>query len=443
MNRFRRGRNVSQWAGVQTGPMTVDVDAVWANRDRNPVPPHPVNPPVPHPVNAPAKYVSPLTAYLEYELNKTNASTQLAPPAQNAAPEVAHTAAAEATQQSVTPPQRQDTTSAVPSAECERSDANIHTEDELPERANANTNLLDSLPAFKAAIESFEKRGDPIMVSVDPEPSDAEAARTRPASSPEYERSAASIHTEAAVKAERAKRTPRPIPTLKQVTVRPSAPRPQSQPKSQNEIDLAHHERRCSICHHPDREAIEEAFLQWRRVKNIDSDFKPDGGPTAIYRHARALNLFKQRNLHLRTALEFVIERAENVIPTAEGLVKAIHAYTRINDQGEWIDTPTTHIVKVMPIVKPGPRNVTPATAGNVTLDVKKISDCPREGRVEVSIESPSGRPLLTGSAPQTESRPTPTKQRKRKFLTGARTHIRLFGKLANSVSKIWRRSAQ
>jgi hypothetical protein len=84
-------------------------------------------------------------------------------------------------------------------------------------------------------------------------------------------------------------------------------------------------------------------------------------------------------------------------------------------------------------------KNVTP----NVTLDVKKISDCPREERVEVSIESPSGRPLLTGSAPQTESRATPTKQRKRKFLTGARTHIRLFGKLANSVSKIWRRTAQ
>jgi hypothetical protein len=406
MNRFRRGRNVSQWAGLQTGPMTVDVDAVWANRDRNPVP-HPV----PHPVNAPVKYVSPLTAYAEYERNKTNASNQLAGTAQNAAPEVAHATAAETTLV----------------AEAAPSDpANVPTKETQP-TTEKPANLLDSLPAFKAAIESFEKRGDPIMVSADPQPLDEEPAAPRSQPKPR----------------KRPKRKPRPIPTLKQLTVRPSAQRPQSQPKSQNEIDLAHHKRRCSICHHPDRDAIEESFLQWRRVKNIDFDFKPDGGPTAIYRHARALNLFKQRNLHLRTALEFVIERAENVMPTAEGLVKAIHAYTRINDQGEWIDTPTTHIVKVMPIVKPGPRNVTPATSGNVTLDVKKISDCPREGRVEVSIESPSGRPLLTGSAPQTESRPTPTKQRKRKFLTGARTHIRIFGKLANSVSKIWRRSAQ
>jgi len=406
MNRFRRGRNVSQWGGLQTGPMTVDVEALWANRDRNPVP-HPV----PHTVNDPAKYVSPLTAYLEYELNKTNASNQLAGPTQNASPEVAHATAAETTLVS----------EAAPS-----DPANAPTKEADP-TTEKPINLLDSLPAFKAAIESFEKRGDPIMVSVAPAPRDAEPAA--PQSKPKPRK--------------RPKRKPRPIPTVKQLTVHPAALRPQRQPKSQNEIDLAHHERRCSICHHPDREAIEEAFLQWRRVKNIDFDFKPDGGPTAIYRHARAFNLFKQRNLHLRTALEFVIERAENVIPTAEGLVKAIHAYTRINDQGEWIDTPTTHIVKVMPIIKPGPRNVTPKTSGNVTLDVKKISDCPREGRVEVSIESPSGRPLLTGSAPQSESRPTPTKQRRRKFLTGARTHIRLFGKLANSVSKIWRRTAQ
>ncbi len=35
MKRFRTGRPASQWAGVQTGPMTVDVEALWANRDQN------------------------------------------------------------------------------------------------------------------------------------------------------------------------------------------------------------------------------------------------------------------------------------------------------------------------------------------------------------------------------------------------------------------------
>jgi hypothetical protein len=364
-------------------------------------------------------------------------------------PLAANSLVAEATERVTSPqrqgtaqsPQRQGTASAVPSAESHSGVSTlvaVATPEAAAHSPSDETNLLDNLPAFKAAIESFEKRGDPIMVSVDAEPSDAEA---------EYERSAESIHTEAAVKAERAKprkrpkRKPHPIPTLKQITARPSAPRPQSQPKSQNEIDLSRHKRLCSICHHPDREAIEEAFLQWCNVRVIQREFEIE--ERAIYRHAHALKLFKQRNLSLRSALEFVIQKAEHVQPTAEGLVKAIHAYTRINDQGQWIDTPTTHIVKVMPMRDPEPRNITNSASGAVTLDVKKISDLPRENRVQVTVESPSGRPLLIDSALPTEFPPTPTKQRRRKFLPDARTHIRLFGKLANSLSKIWRRSAR
>ncbi len=91
MNRFRRGRNTSQWAGVQTGPMTVDVEALWANRNRDPVP-HPVPPTV----NGPVKYVSPLTAYAEYERNKTNACTPAAAVAEAAVAERAGTPPAEA-----------------------------------------------------------------------------------------------------------------------------------------------------------------------------------------------------------------------------------------------------------------------------------------------------------------------------------------------------------
>jgi hypothetical protein len=344
---------------MQTGPMTADVEALMSNHDRVPV-----------------KYVSPLNARHEY-----------VPPA-------------------------------APVAE------------ETPE---AKASLLDNLPAFKAAMESLEKRGDPILIPAEATPEVCTETGSQ------VERATAIAPKRSHHKRKRPKRKPRPIPTLKQVTLRPDAPREQSQPKTQAELDLSHHERRCSICHHPDREAIEEAFLQWRRVRNIDLDFKPEGGLTAIYRHARAFNLFKQRNLGLRSALEFVIERAENVVPTAEGLVKAIRAYTRINDAGEWIDTPTTHIVKVMPMRDPEPRNVTNSASvypdngraradevraselknvtptcpdagrDGVTLDVKKISNCPDgrkargEGKVEVTIESPNGRPLLTGSAPQTE----------------------------------------
>jgi hypothetical protein len=343
MKRFRTGRAAPPWAGGQTGPMTADVQALMSGR--------------------------------KFAQHSVQIHTE-APYAERV-----HTEAVCA----------------------ER--ATVEAEPDEPTGPPATVKLVYVGPGSSAEDANAK---EPPTVSILP----AEAApEVYTETRSQVERATATAPKRSHHKQKRPKRKPRPIPTLAQVTLRPTVPPKQSQPKTQTEIDLSHHQRRCSICRHPEREAIEEAFLQWRRVKSIDLEFKPESGRTAIYRHARALNLFKQRNLSLRSSLEFVIEQAEHVMPTAEGLVKAIRAYTRINDQGEWIDTPTTHIVKVVPHFPQSAgndpdegrdsalKNVTP----NVTLDVKKISDCPREGRVEVTVESPGRRPFLTGSAPQTE----------------------------------------
>src|ERR1700722_20377026 len=53
----------------------------------------------------------------------------------------------------------------------------------------------------------------------------------------------------------------------------------------------------------------------------------------------------------------------------------------------------------------------------------------PKPAKIEpvVTSKCASGRPLLIDSAPQTEFRATHSKQTTEKFLTGARTHIRIF----------------
>ncbi|MGD1212103.1 MAG: hypothetical protein ABR973_12185 [Candidatus Acidiferrales bacterium] len=53
---------------------------------------------------------------------------------------------------------------------------------------------------------------------------------------------------------------------------------------------MVHHKRRCSVCCHPEREAIEEAFLDWGNVSHLTEEYHLPGR-TAIYRHARALGL--------------------------------------------------------------------------------------------------------------------------------------------------------
>jgi len=350
MNRFLKGRRAAPWAWMQTGPLTVDVEARLSNHD-------------PEPERIPASTHTP------------------------ARTEVYTEAAAQAECGALLPERIAEETLAAVAAENEiiESAGPARLFEEAEPVVEETKLTLDDFPALKAAIESFEKRGDPILISIDPEPSVTE---------PLYPEGTL---PEPAPKPRRAKANPRKTRSkriAKGANLRPTAPRKPSRTKTQTEIDLSHHARRCTICHHPERESIEEAFCQWRKVKFIAREFNATGGPTAIYRHARALNLFKQRNLTLRSSLEFVIEQSECIVPTAEGLVKAIRAYTRINDAGQWIDTPTTHIVQVMAIPATDARSLTnPVPA--LTLNVRKHpSDI---------IESAAPQQLLTGSAPQTE----------------------------------------
>jgi hypothetical protein len=57
---------------------------------------------------------------------------------------------------------------------------------------------------------------------------------------------------------------------------------------------LERHSRRCIICHHPEREAIEEEFVHWRAPWKLSQDYKLADYRT-IYRHARAAGLLLQR----------------------------------------------------------------------------------------------------------------------------------------------------
>ncbi len=104
------------------------------------------------------------------------------------------------------------------------------------------------------------------------------------------------------------------------------------------------HARKCAICHHPDRVRIEADFLNWRNADLISDhydlhDYRP------IYRHAHATGLFQRRRANLRFAAELIIEHADSVVPTAEGVLRAIRASARINDDGQWIEPPSHVIV--------------------------------------------------------------------------------------------------
>jgi hypothetical protein len=109
------------------------------------------------------------------------------------------------------------------------------------------------------------------------------------------------------------------------------------------EIDLSHHAARCSICNHPDRDAIEQGYLHWENPTYLAYEYGL-GQRRAVYRHARALGLREKRGERTRRSLEFVIEQAENTTATADSVIRAVRAYSCLSEDGRWTE-PTKRVI--------------------------------------------------------------------------------------------------
>ncbi len=143
------------------------------------------------------------------------------------------------------------------------------------------------------------------------------------------------------------KRQPTPQPQSHHA--REAAPRPpQSTPsrkrRQRPRPDLAYHRLRCTICRHPHRETIEHDYLHWHSPARIAREYATFNA-SAIYRHVQATGLNAQRRRNAIRSLEFIIEKAESIVPTANEIINAVRACSRLNDEGQWIDPPKQRII--------------------------------------------------------------------------------------------------
>ena len=101
----------------------------------------------------------------------------------------------------------------------------------------------------------------------------------------------------------------------------------------------ARHKRKCNVCQHPDRKAIEQDFLSWRSADQIAKDYGI-ADHSSIYRHAHASGLFARRANTIRLALSPIIERAMTVEVTADSVVRAVELFARLTGDGQLINAP-------------------------------------------------------------------------------------------------------
>ncbi|HKN60889.1 MAG TPA: hypothetical protein VJW93_06915 [Candidatus Acidoferrales bacterium] len=118
---------------------------------------------------------------------------------------------------------------------------------------------------------------------------------------------------------------------------------PQNPPR-RDKATLKYHQIKCAICNHPERDAIEEAFLDWVRPGELAREFNL-GHRTVVYRHAHALGLFKKRAHNARFALGLLLEQSDVVKPTGNEIIRAVRAFSCIDEYGKWTDPPRHLIV--------------------------------------------------------------------------------------------------
>jgi hypothetical protein len=96
------------------------------------------------------------------------------------------------------------------------------------------------------------------------------------------------------------------------------------------------HSRKCTICNHPEREAIDEAFLHWSRGERIVRDYNLPS-LSSLYRHAHACGLWNLRRFKIRCALDRLIEQAGDCKPSGNAIIRAIEMSCNFDENDRYV----------------------------------------------------------------------------------------------------------
>ena len=137
---------------------------------------------------------------------------------------------------------------------------------------------------------------------------------------------------------------------------------------------LERHSRRCIICHHPEREAIEEEFVHWRAPWKLAQDYKLTDYRT-VYRHARAAGLLLQRRERLHSALDAFVESVDDVTFTGDTILRAMRAYSCIDSHGRWTEIPTQVQFSTSTDAHPPQPSPRTSNVGSDVIDIDSDAD--------------------------------------------------------------------
>jgi hypothetical protein len=187
-----------------------------------------------------------------------------------------------------------------------------------------------------------------------------------------------------------------PAPSTPAVSTSPVAPADPRVPP-----DFSRHARKCGICTHPDRDAIEADFIRWRSPETLAANYQI-ADRSSIYRHAHSTGLFTTRKRELGRVLEGILEYAgHGGVESLDVVIRAARVLAHLDDDGKWYEPPRTHIiltgsVPAAPVVPVGP-------VGHVQETLP-----PALPPGPSSTPACAGSPSLIATVPGLENEPTP-----------------------------------
>jgi hypothetical protein len=132
---------------------------------------------------------------------------------------------------------------------------------------------------------------------------------------------------------------------------RPAARNPQPCAAPAHELSFDRHQRKCAVCSHPDRDAIEELFLHWHSPLSTAVHYHIP--VRSLLRHAHATGLYAARQGNLRAVLDRILDRAEDATVTADSIIRAVRAYTCLTPDNQWVEPPSRVIFSSAPLAAP------------------------------------------------------------------------------------------
>jgi len=179
---------------------------------------------------------------------------------------------------------------------------------------------------------------------------------------------------------------------------------------------LERHSRKCIICHHPGREAIEEEFLHWRAPWKLAEDYNLADYRT-LYRHARAAGLLLQRRENLHSGLDAFVEAVDDVKFTGDTILRAMRAYSCIDRHGRWTEIPTRVSISTFKDVRPAqspapyPENDQENDSDIIDIEPEQLEedteDEPEDDDLEEELEN-DAEDLEPAALPQAAPQRTP-----------------------------------